>query len=328
MATKENIAELCDTFEASLTDNDNKSAMEALDALNKVPGSAPELKSTKMESTFRKLMKKIAPKEIKEAIKKLLLKWKVEKEEPERRSKRESKHVRSYEDETEMKHKIIKRSTKDKAGDNLAIETQLQSIPTRDTLGYLHFADFPTFQPNLTPKEVIQMGSFGGCYFRSAENLKSEESQAPWEEFPNDWIEELDVNKMLASSTYNTDVNRYQARCREDTSNFASAIDPFGWFQWYCRFYMGRRSSDDKRQVNNAMAAMGPNGKWRKDLIKKCLAAAGNKKGEKRKLEDVVDDATIAPSTRQHLQVVLPYISYPLLPFYYLYIIVFTALGI
>jgi len=41
-------------------------------------------------------------------------------------------------------------------------------------------------------------------------------------------------------------------------SGWISDIDPYGWFQWYCRFYMGRRSTDDDRQIARGMGVMGP----------------------------------------------------------------------
>jgi hypothetical protein len=60
--------------------------------------------------------------------------------------------------------------------------------------------------------------------------------------------------RQFTSSTYSVAVNKYKAKSGQaleawESSGWIRAQDPRGWFQWYCRFYLGRRSDDDVRQV-------------------------------------------------------------------------------
>jgi hypothetical protein len=92
-----------------------------------------------------------------------------------------------------------------------------------------------------------------------------------WEELPADWLEGLNIKTQVASTKYVTSVNKYRADCGGDLdmwegSGWIAAIDPYGWFQWYCRFYQGRRSSDDERQISRGLGVMGPKGRWRSSL--------------------------------------------------------------
>ena len=70
--------------------------------------------------------------------------------------------------------------------------------------------------------------------------------------------------------------------------------DPYGWFQWYCRFYLGRRCDDDDRQVARGLGVFGTKGRWRNNLVNKCLKSGS--------VEKVVNDARISPKIRQLLQ--------------------------
>merc|ERR1712028_239756 len=70
-----------------------------------------------------------------------------------------------------------------------------------------------------------------------------------------------------------------------------AAIDPYGWFQWYCRFYMGRRSTDDERQVNRWKSGHGPKGRFRSQLLTKIIVAGGD-----------IDNAKVSPVVRQTCQ--------------------------
>jgi len=103
----------------------------------------------------------------------------------------------------------------------------------------------------------MQLGSFGGTYFRdikSAVTGRAYKGRDAIAEFPKAWFRGLDVSKEVCSSTHDRAINKYGVDCgvclgQWETSGWISSIDPYGWFQWYCRFFMGRRSSDDCRQI-------------------------------------------------------------------------------
>ncbi len=42
---------------------------------------------------------------------------------------------------------------------------------------------------------------------------------------------------------------------------------PYGWIQWYCDFYSGKRTQDDERQIKRWLGIAGQNGRFRKNLI-------------------------------------------------------------
>ena len=146
-------------------------------------------------------------------------------------------------------------------------------IPTRNKNNELVFKDHPEFRPNLTPKEVLNLGSFGGTYFRRIRSSVTNETYSGvYKEFPKDWFEKLDIKKQVTSAKYQTTVNRYKVKCGGDlhmweSSGWISNIDPYGWFQWYCRFYLGRRSTDDDRQIKRGLGVCGPKGRFRNQLI-------------------------------------------------------------
>ncbi len=100
----------------------------------------------------------------------------------------------------------------------------------------------PDFQPELTPKEMLELGVFGGVYMRDCK-----------EEFPEDWFEEAklapeDTKEHLAEINY-FKINASQPLSVWRENGWIHEDDPRGWFQWYCRYYMGRRHEDDKRQI-------------------------------------------------------------------------------
>lgn len=99
-------------------------------------------------------------------------------------------------------------------------------------------SDFPDFKPHFTPKEMLQMGIFEGKYLNSCRD-----------EYPPDWFEGAPM-----SDTPDEKLNYFKLKTRLPLSwwlekNLIYPEDPRGWFEWYCRFWMGRRIADDARQI-------------------------------------------------------------------------------
>ncbi len=95
------------------------------------------------------------------------------------------------------------------------------------------------FQPELTPKEMLELGVFGGKYMTDCTA-----------EFPADWF----ANARLCHDRHNPDLNFFGVNASQPLPywrerGWIHQNDPRGWFQWYCRYYMGRRSEDDERQI-------------------------------------------------------------------------------
>ena len=96
----------------------------------------------------------------------------------------------------------------------------------------------PAFQPQLTPKQMLQLGVFGGNYFEGYHA-----------EYPKNWFV-----KAKLSDAYDINCNHFHIRASQSREEWIKKgwihkDDPRGWFQWYCRYYMGRRHPDDARQI-------------------------------------------------------------------------------
>ena len=98
----------------------------------------------------------------------------------------------------------------------------------------------PRFRPQLTPKQMLELGVFGGVYMRDCTD-----------EFPADWFSsaKFSVGKPDKRINY-FGVLASQSLGQWRKSGWIYHEDPRGWFQWYCRYYMGRRIPDeDNRQI-------------------------------------------------------------------------------
>lgn len=101
------------------------------------------------------------------------------------------------------------------------------------------------FCPELSPKEMLTFGVFGGKYMTDCKN-----------EFPDDWFK----NAKLSPTFHDPKLNYFEVNASQPLSVWRSKgwihpDDPRGWFQWYCRYYMGRRiPSEDDRQIKRWLA--------------------------------------------------------------------------
>ena len=97
----------------------------------------------------------------------------------------------------------------------------------------------PEFRPELTPKQMLRLGVFGGKYLTDCRD-----------EFPADWF----AKAKLASGRRDPRLNYFGVNASQSLatwrhSGWIRPQDPRGWFQWYCRYFMGRRTADDARQI-------------------------------------------------------------------------------
>jgi hypothetical protein len=95
------------------------------------------------------------------------------------------------------------------------------------------------FKPELTPQELLEMGVFGGKYMTDCVR-----------EFPKSWFQ----NAKLSPQRSDAQLNYFGVKASQPLSvwrknGWIYHEDPRGWFQWYCRYFMGRRCPDDERQI-------------------------------------------------------------------------------
>jgi hypothetical protein len=117
----------------------------------------------------------------------------------------------------------------------------------------------PDFKPELTPKQMLRLGVFGGKYMTDCRN-----------EFPRDWF----THAKLCHERHEPGLNYFGVNASQPLAvwrakGWIRPEDPRGWFQWYCRYYRGRRSADDERQIRRWKAIRRHVAQIRKNCIRR-----------------------------------------------------------
>ena len=96
------------------------------------------------------------------------------------------------------------------------------------------------FKPELTPAEMLKLGVFGGKYLTDCSS-----------EFPSHWFTDAKLSpekKDVSLNYYSVDAS--QSLLEWQRKGWIHPQDPRGWFQWYCRYFLGRRTpAEDTRQI-------------------------------------------------------------------------------
>jgi hypothetical protein len=102
----------------------------------------------------------------------------------------------------------------------------------------------PQFRPQLTPAQMLALGVFGGKYMTDCRA-----------EFPASWYR----GARLCHERHDPQLNYFGINASQPLrvwrrKGWIHRDDPRGWFQWYCRYYLGRRCDDDERQIKRWLA--------------------------------------------------------------------------
>ena len=119
-------------------------------------------------------------------------------------------------------------------------------VNDRMQTGYVYWRTEPVgrnfargFLPQLTPGQMLHLGVFGGKYMTDCRA-----------EFPRNWFR----GAKLCATRHDPRLNCFGVNASQSLAvwrrmGWIHPQDPRGWFQWYCRYFMGRRTRDDARQI-------------------------------------------------------------------------------
>ena len=125
-----------------------------------------------------------------------------------------------------------------------------------------------TFNPMLTPSEMLNEGIFGGSYF-GVEVLEGDTDYSIlFKSFDN--VEP----SLYLGDRYKPKMNKFKIRSGLNYQQWQgygwmNEDDPYGWFEWYTKYYSGRRHLDDDRQIRRWQDFCGINGRWKLNIYKK-----------------------------------------------------------
>jgi len=164
--------------------------------------------------------------------------------------------------------------------------------------GSYKFEDYPNFRPNLSPRDIFRLGSFGGTYWRPIySSVTKKDYKSRHLKFPKEWWKGIPKHHLTTEwDKYDVSINKYKKKVGTtlefwEGKKWITKYHPYGWVEWYCNFFLGKRSPDDKRQIARWESLTGPNGRFRKWLITIILKKRGK-----------YNDFSISPAIRQTLQ--------------------------
>ena len=173
-----------------------------------------------------------------------------------------------------------------------------KTMKTKRKQGYIYFRDFPEFRPNLSPREMFKLGSFGGTYWRPIKSkFFKEELKNYHKKYPASWWKDIPEDHLTRPfSKYDTKINKYGVKVGTTLSFWESKgwikeHHPYGWVHWYCDFFTGKRSPDDERQIKRWLGVAGEKGRFMRWLVTQILKKNGK-----------WNDDDISPKIRQTLQ--------------------------
>ncbi|KAJ3429852.1 hypothetical protein M0812_22851 [Anaeramoeba flamelloides] len=142
------------------------------------------------------------------------------------------------------------------------------------------------------------MGSFGGTYWRPIFSSVTEKNYHDvYKKYPSKWWKGITKEYLVTAwDDYDKNINKYKVKVGTtlefwESKNWITKYHPYGWVEWYCDFYSGKRGPDDERQMKRWVHTAGPKSRFRRALIN--LIKRKNAKW---------NDFSISPKRRQTLQ--------------------------
>jgi len=156
-----------------------------------------------------------------------------------------------------------------------------------------------SFKPNLSPRQMFKMGSFGGTYWRDIySGVTRKKLTSVHKQYPKSWWKGIPDHMLTQPfEKYDKNVNRYKVKVGTtlkfwESKRWITDHHPYGWVHWYCDWCAGKRCPDDVRQIRRWAGVAGPRGRFRTRLIN-LIRKAG---------VGGLNDASISPAIRQTLQ--------------------------
>lgn len=173
-----------------------------------------------------------------------------------------------------------------------------KSKKPRKVNGVYKFSDYPEFTPNLSPRQMFKLGSFGGTYWRPIKSkFYNVELRNVHKKYPKSWWKGIpDEHLTKPFNKYDKSINKYGVKVGTtlkfwESKGWMKKSHPYGWVHWYCDFFMGKRSDDDERQIKRWQALASKKGRFMRFLVTQIVKKNGK-----------WNDETISPKIRQTLQ--------------------------